>query len=144
MTWAASITKGIFATYVMQLVERCELDLDIPIDRQLARPINQYDVYRETASALAGDPQWQSVTPRHLLSHTAGFLNFAFLEPDKKLRIHSRRDRPSDSVRLEYDPSQPEKLRWRGGRGKPRTNFSTLSLDRVRGIGVVTRRAAVC
>src|SRR3954452_24706769 len=30
-TWAASITKGVFATYVMQLVEHGELDLDLPV-----------------------------------------------------------------------------------------------------------------
>ena len=42
-TWAASITKGVFATYVMQLVERGELDLDLPVARQLARPLNEFD-----------------------------------------------------------------------------------------------------
>ena len=31
VTWAASITKSVFATYVMQLVERGEFDLDLPI-----------------------------------------------------------------------------------------------------------------
>jgi CubicO group peptidase (beta-lactamase class C family) len=30
-TWAASITKGVFAVYVMKLVERGRLDLDRPI-----------------------------------------------------------------------------------------------------------------
>src|SRR5215813_3124313 len=35
-------------------------------------------------------PDWPLVTPRMLLSHTAGLLNFAFLEPDKKLHLHSK------------------------------------------------------
>ena len=33
--WAASITKGVFATYVMQLVERGEFSLDTPVAEQL-------------------------------------------------------------------------------------------------------------
>src|SRR5664279_5573109 len=45
-TWAASITKGVFATYVMQLVERGEFDLDEPIAKQLPQPLNTYAVYR--------------------------------------------------------------------------------------------------
>ncbi len=36
-TWAASITKSVFATYVMQLVERGEFDLDQPIASQLPK-----------------------------------------------------------------------------------------------------------
>jgi CubicO group peptidase (beta-lactamase class C family) len=34
-TWAASITKSVFATYVMHLVERGEFSLDIPVAKQL-------------------------------------------------------------------------------------------------------------
>jgi CubicO group peptidase (beta-lactamase class C family) len=87
-TWAASITKGVFATYVMQLVEKGEIDLDEPVAKQLAKPLNEYDAYKDTASELVHDPQWQAVTPRMLLSHSAGLLNFAFLEPDKKMHLH--------------------------------------------------------
>jgi CubicO group peptidase (beta-lactamase class C family) len=88
-TWAASITKSVFATYVMQLVERGEVDLDMPVARMLDKPLNEYEPYREKASLLVGDPQWGRVTPRMLLSHTAGLLNFATLEPDGKMRLHS-------------------------------------------------------
>lgn len=87
-TWAASITKGVFATYVMQLVERGEIDLDVPIVRLLAKPLDQYEPYREKASLIVQDPQWQRVTPRMLLAHTSGLRNFAFLEPDQKMRLH--------------------------------------------------------
>jgi CubicO group peptidase (beta-lactamase class C family) len=87
-TWAASITKSVFATYVMQLVERGELDLDLPVARQLPKPLDQYEPYREKASLLVHDPQWPRVTPRMLLAHTSGLLNFAFLEPDEKMRLH--------------------------------------------------------
>jgi len=86
-TWAASITKSVFATYVMQLVERGEFSLDTPLARQLPRPLDSYDEYRETASALVTDPAWLRVTPRMLLAHTSGLHNFSFLEPDKKMHL---------------------------------------------------------
>lgn len=89
-TWAASITKSVFATYVMQLVERGEFQLDTPVAKQLPRPLDTYDAYRESASELVHDPAWPTVTPRMLLSHTSGLLNFAFIEPDKKMHLHSK------------------------------------------------------
>ena len=87
-TWAASITKSVFATYVMQLVERGEFSLDTPLAEQLPRPLDSYEPYRETATALVREPAWPAVTPRMLLAHTAGLANFAFLEPDKKMHLH--------------------------------------------------------
>jgi CubicO group peptidase (beta-lactamase class C family) len=87
-TSAASITKSVFATYVMQLVERGEFDLDTPVATQLPKPLDQYEPYRDTASLLVQDPRWLRVTPRMLLSHTSGLRNFAFIEDDKKMHIH--------------------------------------------------------
>lgn len=87
-TWAASITKSVFATYVMQLVERKQFDLDTPVALQLSRPLNEYDPYKDTGSALVSDPDWRLVTPRMLLSHSSGLTNFASIEPDKKLHLH--------------------------------------------------------
>jgi CubicO group peptidase (beta-lactamase class C family) len=87
-TWAASITKSVFATYVMQLVERGEFDLDIPVARQLARRLDQYEPYKEAATELVRDSAWARVTPRMLLAHASGLLNFASLEPDKKMHLH--------------------------------------------------------
>jgi CubicO group peptidase (beta-lactamase class C family) len=89
-TWAASITKSVFATYVMQLVERGQFDLDEPVARQLERPLNEYEPYRETASEIVRDPAWPTVTPRMLLAHTSGLANFAAIEPDKKMHLHFR------------------------------------------------------
>ena len=87
-TWAASITKSLFSTYVMQLVERGEFSLDTPIAKLLPQPLHTYEPYRETATELVRDPHWLKVTPRILLAHTSGLLNFAFLEPDKKMHLH--------------------------------------------------------
>jgi CubicO group peptidase (beta-lactamase class C family) len=87
-TWAASITKSVFATYVMQLVEHGEFNLDKPVAQQLPLPLENYEAYREKASELVNDPMWPTVTPRMLLSHTSGLANFATIEPDKKMHLH--------------------------------------------------------
>ncbi len=87
-TWAASITKSVFATYVMQLVEKGEFNLDTPIAQMLPKPLDSYEPYRESASELVKDPRWPKVTPRMLLAHSSGLLNFANIEPDKKMRLH--------------------------------------------------------
>ncbi len=89
-TWAASITKGVFAAYVMTLVEKGEFSLDEPVSNQLPKPLNAYKPYEETASELVKDPNWKLVTPRILLSHSSGLFNFPFLEPDKKMHLHFR------------------------------------------------------
>jgi CubicO group peptidase (beta-lactamase class C family) len=86
-TWAASITKSVFATYVMQLVERGEFDLDKPVAQQLPKPLDQYPAYSKSAADIVKDPRWQTVTPRMLLSHSSGLFNFAFMEPDGKMRF---------------------------------------------------------
>jgi CubicO group peptidase (beta-lactamase class C family) len=86
--WAASITKSVFATYVMQLVERGEFQLDVPLAKQLAKPLDQYEEYREKAVDLVRDPAWATVTPRMLLSHSSGLQNFAAIEPDNKMHLH--------------------------------------------------------
>ncbi len=72
----------------MQLVERHEFNLDIPVAKQLPQPLDTYEPYRETASEIVKDPAWLAVTPRMLLSHSSGLANFAFLEPDKKMHLH--------------------------------------------------------
>jgi CubicO group peptidase (beta-lactamase class C family) len=86
--WAASITKSVFATYVMQLVERGEFQLDVPVAKLLPQALDSYPAYRETASEIEHDPAWATVTPRMLLSHSSGLQNFASIEPDKKLHLH--------------------------------------------------------
>jgi CubicO group peptidase (beta-lactamase class C family) len=87
-TWAASITKSVFSTYVMQLVERGEFDLDEPVASQLPKPLDGYEPYKDSATELVHDPAWPTVTPRMLLSHSSGLANFAFIEPDKKMHLH--------------------------------------------------------
>lgn len=79
--WAMSITKGVFAYFVMQLVDEGVIDLDTPIANYLDKPLPSYEKYAE----LASDERWRKITPRMLLTHSAGFPNFRFLNPDGKL-----------------------------------------------------------
>lgn len=88
--YGASLTKAAFAYTVMQLVEEGRLDLDASIARNLSRPLPDYP--RLAGSGpwpdLKGDERWRQITPRILLTHASGFANFAFLEPDGRLRFH--------------------------------------------------------
>ena len=81
--YAASITKAAFGQYVLMLVDDGKLDLDTPIKAYLKKPLPEYEAYKD----LAGDPRWEKITPRMLMTHTAGFPNFRWLNADEKLDI---------------------------------------------------------
>ncbi len=82
--YGASFTKSVFAYFVMQLVAEGVLDLDKPIQHYLPKPLPEYEKYQD----LAGDERWKLLTMRMLLSHTTGFPNFRFINPDGKLNIN--------------------------------------------------------
>lgn len=92
--YGASLTKSVFAYTVMQLVDEKKLNLDTPIKDDLDQPLpsygpdpihpDKYGPYKD----LANDPRWEKITPRMCLTHSTGFSNFWFIEPDQKLRIH--------------------------------------------------------
>jgi CubicO group peptidase (beta-lactamase class C family) len=84
VTYGASLTKAAFAYLVMQLVDERRIDLDKPIGDYLSKPLPSYPRYAD----LGRDDRWRRLTMRMLLSHTTGFANFRFIEPDKKLRFH--------------------------------------------------------
>ena len=81
---AASMSKAAFATVVMQLVQNGVLDLDLPIQRYLPKPLPKYEKYAD----LQGDDRYMKLTLRILLSHTSGFPNWRWFEDDHKLKIH--------------------------------------------------------
>lgn len=88
--YGASLTKAVFAYTVMQLVDEGKLDLDRPLADYLPRPLPDYgnlDGYGHWGD-LAGDERWRRVTARHVLTHSVGWANFSFVEPDGKLRFH--------------------------------------------------------
>ncbi len=82
--YGASFTKSVFAYVVMQLVAEGVIDLDKPIYQYLPKPLPEYEKYQD----LASDERWKLLTMRILLSHTTGFPNFRFLNPDGKLNIN--------------------------------------------------------
>jgi len=89
--YGASLTKAVFAWTVMQLAEDGIVDLDAPISRYLSKPLPEYAGFGDAYApfeTLAGDERWRLLTPRMLLSHSGGFANFYWLNPDEKLVIH--------------------------------------------------------
>jgi CubicO group peptidase (beta-lactamase class C family) len=84
VTYGASLTKAAFGYLVMQLVDERRIDLDKPIAAYLPKPLPDYPRYAD----LANDERWRRLTMRMLMSHTTGFANFRFIEPDRKLRFH--------------------------------------------------------
>jgi CubicO group peptidase (beta-lactamase class C family) len=92
--YGASITKTVMAYTALTLVDQGKLDLDAPLADYLERPLisygegqthlAKYGPYRD----LAGDERWRTITARMALTHSTGFHNFWFIEPDQKLRIH--------------------------------------------------------
>jgi CubicO group peptidase (beta-lactamase class C family) len=92
--YGASLTKTVFAYTVLQLVDQGKLKLDTPIKDDLDEPLpsygpdpvfpDKYGPYKD----LADDPRWEKITPRMCLTHSTGFSNFWFIEPDHKLHIH--------------------------------------------------------
>ncbi len=88
--YGASLTKSVFAYTVMQLVDEGKLDLDRPLATYLAKPLPDYgnlDAYGNWGD-LADDDRWRQLTARMVLTHSTGFANFSFVEPDGKLRFH--------------------------------------------------------
>jgi len=92
--YGASLTKTVFAYSVMQLVDQGKLNLDTPIKDDLDKALPSYgrdpvfpDKYGPYED-LADDSRWEKLTPRMCLTHSTGFSNFWFIEPDQKLRLH--------------------------------------------------------
>ena len=92
--YGASLTKTVFAYTVMQLVDQGKLNLDTPMKEDLDNPLPSYGpdpVFPDKHGPykdLADDSRWEKITPRMCLTHSTGFNNFWFIEPDQKLRIH--------------------------------------------------------
>jgi CubicO group peptidase (beta-lactamase class C family) len=94
--YGASLTKMVFAYHVMQLVDQGKIKLDTPFANDFDKTLIEYGAHSDEKflakygpyTDLADDPRWQKLTPRMSLTHSTGFANFWFIEPDKKLRIH--------------------------------------------------------
>jgi len=72
---AASLSKSVFAFFVMKYVEEGKLDLDLPLYEYLPYP------------DIAYDERYKKITARMVLSHRSGFPNWRENEDDKQLKI---------------------------------------------------------
>ena len=90
----ASITKPIFATAFMQLVEDGTLSLDDPIQRYLPE--------------FGGSPDKAGVTSRHLLTHTSGVPDFPIDQIARKRPSATRMTRYALESPLSFQPG----TRW--------------------------------
>jgi CubicO group peptidase (beta-lactamase class C family) len=71
----ASLSKSVFAFFVMKFVEEGKLDLD--------KPLYEYLPYPE----IAHDDRYKQITGRMVLSHRSGYPNWRENEEDDKLKI---------------------------------------------------------
>jgi CubicO group peptidase (beta-lactamase class C family) len=94
LMYGASLTKAVFAYNVMQLVDQGKLKLDTPIADDLDQSLPSYGsdpaIVKKNGryQDLADDPRWKKITPRMCLTHSTGFNDYWFMEPDFKLHIH--------------------------------------------------------
>ncbi|MEL6917146.1 MAG: serine hydrolase domain-containing protein [Bacteroidota bacterium] len=72
---AASLSKPVFAYFVMKYVEEGKIDLDVPLYRYLPYP------------DIAHDDRYKKITARMVLSHRTGFPNWRSDGPENKLFI---------------------------------------------------------
>ena len=87
--YAASLSKAVFGTLVMKLAREGVIDLDKPLESYLPHPIHEYpgtEKWHEDFRDLRADSLYHRITARMCLSHTTGFPNWRWYEPDEKLR----------------------------------------------------------
>lgn len=88
--YGASLSKPVFAVLVIKLVEEGVIDLDKPLQSYLDKPIYEYTPvtkWHDNYSDLRSDTLYKKITARMCLSHTSGFPNWRWDEPDQKLRV---------------------------------------------------------
>ena len=89
--YGASLSKAVFAVLVMKLVEQGVIDLDTPLQTYVDEPLwknqGRGNAWHEDLGDLRDDPRYQRITARMSLSHTTGFPNWRWFEPDRKVRI---------------------------------------------------------
>lgn len=89
--YGASLSKAVFATLVMKLVEEGVIGLDKPLQNYLPKPIWEYPPtkkWHDNYSDLKNDSLYKKITARMCLTHTTGFANWRWDEPDQKLRVN--------------------------------------------------------
>ena len=89
--YGASLSKAVFAVLVMKLVEEQVISLDKPLQDYLPKPVHEYGKgtsWNQDFTSLKEESQYTKITARHCLSHSSGFANWRWYEPDQKLHVH--------------------------------------------------------
>jgi CubicO group peptidase (beta-lactamase class C family) len=89
--YGASLSKAVFAVLVMKLVEEKVINLDTPLQNYLPKPVYEYGKgtsWNQDYTSLTEDIHYKKITARHCLSHSSGFANWRWDEPDQKLHVH--------------------------------------------------------
>lgn len=73
----------------MQFVQEKVIDLDKPLVEYLSKPLPDYKIkgWRRGYHDLVNDERYKKITARMCLTHSTGFPNWRWFEPDKKLKI---------------------------------------------------------
>jgi len=98
--YGASLTKTVFAYFILQLHDEGRIDLDQTIETILPRPLPSYTGFERTHSKwgdLADDDRWKKITPRMLLTHSGGFRNFYFISSEGEFDF-------SGTLDIHFDP----------------------------------------
>jgi len=88
--YGASLSKAVFATLVMKLIEERVIDLDQPLQDYLPQPVYEYgkgNSWNQDYRDLREDSLYKKITARMCLDHTTGFPNWRWDNPDQKLRV---------------------------------------------------------
>ena len=89
--YGASLSKAVFAVMVMKLVEEKIISLDKPLQDYLPKPVYEYgkgNSWNQDFTSLKDEKLYEKITARHCLSHSSGFGNWRWYEPDQKLHVH--------------------------------------------------------
>ena len=89
--YGASFSKSVFAVLVLKLVEEKIISLDKPLQDYLPQPVYEYgkgSSWNQDYTSLREDKLYKKITARHCLTHSSGFANWRWDEPDQKLHVH--------------------------------------------------------
>lgn len=87
--YGASLSKMVFAYIVMLYVQENVIDLDKPLFEYLSKPLPDYEFDNKNKGFqdLKDDERYKKITARMCLTHTTGFPNWRFFDPEQKLLI---------------------------------------------------------
>jgi CubicO group peptidase (beta-lactamase class C family) len=78
---AGILSQPVFGYLVLRLANAQRIDIDLPLQEYLDRPLTDYPEYAD----LKGDSRWKRLTARLILAHRSGLINSRQSAPDKRL-----------------------------------------------------------